>query len=100
MHWVGFKPTIPAFERANSVHALERAATVKYKMFRTEPQQISPNSFCVFENVIITFMVQVIDGVEVKLQAFLNSELDGDEEAGDHLSLLTAPQRRSVRVHL
>jgi hypothetical protein len=25
---VGFEPTIPVFERANTVHALERAATV------------------------------------------------------------------------
>jgi hypothetical protein len=28
MPWVGFKPTIPAFERANTVHALDRATTV------------------------------------------------------------------------
>jgi hypothetical protein len=28
MPWVGFKPTIPAFERAETVHALDRAATV------------------------------------------------------------------------
>jgi hypothetical protein len=26
--WVGFEPTIPAFERAETVHALDRAATV------------------------------------------------------------------------
>jgi hypothetical protein len=25
---VGFEPTIPVFERANTVHALDRAATV------------------------------------------------------------------------
>jgi hypothetical protein len=28
MPWVGFEPTIPAFERAKTVHALDRAATV------------------------------------------------------------------------
>jgi hypothetical protein len=28
MHWVGSEPTIPAFERAKTVHALYRAATV------------------------------------------------------------------------
>jgi hypothetical protein len=28
MHWVGFEPTIPAFERAKTVHASDRAATV------------------------------------------------------------------------
>jgi hypothetical protein len=28
MPWVGFEPTIPEFERAKTVHALERAATV------------------------------------------------------------------------
>jgi hypothetical protein len=28
MPQVGFEPTIPAFERVNTVHALDRAATV------------------------------------------------------------------------
>jgi hypothetical protein len=28
MHWVGFEYTIPASERAKTVHALDRAATV------------------------------------------------------------------------
>jgi hypothetical protein len=28
MPWVGFEPTIPAFERAKTVHALDRATTV------------------------------------------------------------------------
>jgi hypothetical protein len=28
MPWVGFKSTIPALERAKTVHALDRAATV------------------------------------------------------------------------
>jgi hypothetical protein len=33
--WVGFEPTIPAFERAKTVHALDRAATVigAWKMY-------------------------------------------------------------------
>jgi hypothetical protein len=28
MPWVGFEPTIPAFERAKTVHASDRAATI------------------------------------------------------------------------
>jgi hypothetical protein len=28
MPWVGFEPTIPVFERAKTVHALDREATV------------------------------------------------------------------------
>jgi hypothetical protein len=28
MPWVGFEPTIPAFERAKTVHVLDRAANV------------------------------------------------------------------------
>jgi hypothetical protein len=28
MPWLGFEPTIPAFERANTVHTLDRAATM------------------------------------------------------------------------
>jgi hypothetical protein len=28
MPWVGFEPTIPEFERAKTVHALDRAAIV------------------------------------------------------------------------
>jgi hypothetical protein len=28
MPWVGFEPTIPVFERAKTVHASDRAATV------------------------------------------------------------------------
>jgi hypothetical protein len=28
MPWVGFEPKIPEFERAKSVHALDRSATV------------------------------------------------------------------------
>jgi hypothetical protein len=41
MSWVGFEPTILAFERAKSVHALDRAATVidvriSYKYFRAK----------------------------------------------------------------
>jgi hypothetical protein len=35
---VGFEPTIPAFEQAKTVHALDRAATVKW------PQEVSRSS--------------------------------------------------------
>jgi hypothetical protein len=30
MSWVGFEPTIPVLQRAKTVHALDRAATVVY----------------------------------------------------------------------
>jgi hypothetical protein len=32
MPWVGFEPTIPAFEGARTFHALDRAATVISKL--------------------------------------------------------------------
>jgi hypothetical protein len=35
MPWVGFEPTVPASERANTVHALDRAATVILLMYYT-----------------------------------------------------------------
>jgi hypothetical protein len=28
MNWVGFEPTIPVFDRAKTVHTLDRAATL------------------------------------------------------------------------
>jgi hypothetical protein len=36
MPLVGFEPTIPAFERAKTVHALDRAATVIGEMGSVE----------------------------------------------------------------
>jgi hypothetical protein len=36
--WVGFEPTIPAFERAKTVHALDRAATVIGGLNNNKPQ--------------------------------------------------------------
>jgi hypothetical protein len=35
MSWVGFEPTIPAFERSKTVHALDRSTTV------TDPKKIT-----------------------------------------------------------
>jgi hypothetical protein len=35
MPWVEFEPTIPAFEQANTVHVLDRAATVMGPHFHT-----------------------------------------------------------------
>jgi hypothetical protein len=35
MPWVGFETTIPAFERAKTVHASDRSATVTGKMIIT-----------------------------------------------------------------
>jgi hypothetical protein len=35
MPWVGFEPTIPVYERAKTVHALDRAANViSYEYYR------------------------------------------------------------------
>jgi hypothetical protein len=51
MPWVGFEPTIPAFERAKTVHALDRERTLlgtkimshdKWKSVR-DPNQVSPD---------------------------------------------------------
>jgi hypothetical protein len=51
MLWVGFEPTIPAFEQAKTVHALDRAATVigtKYtttvQIFRNDSNKSKPDS--------------------------------------------------------
>jgi hypothetical protein len=38
MSWVGFEPTIPASERAKTVHALHRPATVPGEEFITYAQ--------------------------------------------------------------
>jgi hypothetical protein len=45
MSRVGFEPTIPAFKRAKTVHALDRAATVfgKIKIYTTI---FFPRLFC------------------------------------------------------
>jgi hypothetical protein len=40
MHWVAFEPTIPSFERAKTVHVLDRAAAVQAANF------MSTNFFC------------------------------------------------------
>jgi hypothetical protein len=45
IHRVGFKPTIPAFERAKTVHGLNRAATVTYQTtgnYNPEEHKFSP----------------------------------------------------------
>jgi hypothetical protein len=54
MAWVGFKPTIPAFERAKIVHALDRAATHHH--------------MCTY---IITDILQYIAGYVIKIDFFL-----------------------------
>jgi hypothetical protein len=39
MPWLGFETTIPASERAKTVHALERSATVTSLRYITPAQQ-------------------------------------------------------------
>jgi hypothetical protein len=43
---VGFQPTIPAFERAKTVHALDRAATVIGCYVHNGT--VSPNTLCYY----------------------------------------------------
>jgi hypothetical protein len=38
MPWVGFEPTVPASERAKTVHALERSATVTGTLNSTDTE--------------------------------------------------------------
>jgi hypothetical protein len=38
MPWVGFEPTIPEFERAKTVHALDHAATVGHRLRNSVPK--------------------------------------------------------------
>jgi hypothetical protein len=38
MPWVGFEPTIPAFERVKTVHALDRTATVTARIHIAQPE--------------------------------------------------------------
>jgi hypothetical protein len=38
MPWVGFEPTIPAFERTKTVHTLDRAAIVIGNCYNNEPR--------------------------------------------------------------
>jgi hypothetical protein len=40
MPWVGFEPTIPASERAKTVHALDRSATVTGPLLFIEKKNI------------------------------------------------------------
>jgi hypothetical protein len=44
MPWVGFEPTIPAFERAKIVHVLDRAATVIGQMWDCPAIIFSPRT--------------------------------------------------------
>jgi hypothetical protein len=46
MLWVGFEPTIPALEQANSVHALDRAATVIRIFFLLRLNIVPSNQHC------------------------------------------------------
>jgi hypothetical protein len=41
MPWVGFEPTIPVSERAKTVHALDRYATVTGKCYINSTETVS-----------------------------------------------------------
>jgi hypothetical protein len=45
MPWVEFEPTIPAFERAKTVHVLDRAATVIGKRYDCTGKYATHTSF-------------------------------------------------------
>jgi hypothetical protein len=51
MPWVGFEPTIPASERAKTVHALDRAATVTGGVCKCCPISILWVIFQISENL-------------------------------------------------
>jgi hypothetical protein len=58
MPWVGFEPTVPASERAKTVHALDRSATVTgiNGILRNKLAQQYPNqkhTFCKNKNTDI-----------------------------------------------
>jgi hypothetical protein len=42
MPGMGFEPTMPALERAQTFHALDRAATVSMKLLRRENSNLWP----------------------------------------------------------
>jgi hypothetical protein len=52
MPWVGFEPTIPAFERAKIVHGLDRAATVIGSLFKLTTIK--------FKSVLSTFYISFL----------------------------------------
>jgi hypothetical protein len=57
--WVGFETTIPTPERAKTVHALDRAATVTYS-WGTSPSKTTNER----EDIIATRMKLIQDGVQ------------------------------------
>jgi hypothetical protein len=57
---VGFEPTIPAFERAKTVHALDRAATVMATEANQASQMNSFHSFIVKYVVLCPELVILI----------------------------------------
>jgi hypothetical protein len=52
MPWVGFELTIPVFERAKMVHALDRAATV-----------IGPVFLYTNHNIFRRYMIRVVETI-------------------------------------
>jgi hypothetical protein len=64
MPWAGFEPTIPAFERANSVQALDRAATaigLVYVQLYENPNVYLPRHwFLIYNDVCTTVSLTVI----------------------------------------
>jgi hypothetical protein len=54
MPQVGFEPTIPVFQRANTVHALDRAATVNHHV------QIHLVAFAFSSILVIYFLARMV----------------------------------------
>jgi hypothetical protein len=53
MHQAGFEPTIPVFEQAESVHALDRGATVIGNSEYRGLSIVSVHSFCSSDSSLI-----------------------------------------------
>jgi hypothetical protein len=60
MPWMGFETTIPAFERAKTVHALDRAAIVIGNYFEYRP--IKPSNILPLERLSITYPINGVYG--------------------------------------
>jgi hypothetical protein len=61
MTWVGFEPTIPVFEGAKTVHALDRAATVTGNKYLLGFQKIREGFYYLSDSELLkTFLSWVV----------------------------------------
>jgi hypothetical protein len=81
MTWVGFEPTIPVFERAKTVHALDRVPTVM-----ACPTKI------VFWRWRVCVWVQKLGGVKYTYLCNILS----DERIGLSITIAAVPRQRSL----